>query len=92
MPELPEVETTLRGIAPHVLGQQIRAVVVRNAQLRWPVPEALRQELPGRRIEQVHISRVRSQSMYRPKRAIVFGFSSERKYKRHGIRGVFIST
>jgi formamidopyrimidine-DNA glycosylase len=53
MPELPEVETTLRGIAPHVLGQQIRAVVVRNSQLRWPVPEALRQELPGRRIERI---------------------------------------
>lgn len=53
MPELPEVETTLRGIAPHVLGQQIHAVVVRNAQLRWPVPDALRHELPGRCIERI---------------------------------------
>lgn len=53
MPELPEVETTRRGIAPHVLGQQIRAVVLRNAQLRWPVPDILRQELPQRRIERV---------------------------------------
>jgi len=53
MPELPEVETTLRGIAPHVLGQRIRAVVVRNAKLRWPVPDALRLELPGRRIERL---------------------------------------
>jgi formamidopyrimidine-DNA glycosylase len=53
MPELPEVETTLRGITPHVLGQQIRAVVVRNAQLRWPVPEALRGELPDRHIERM---------------------------------------
>lgn len=53
MPELPEVETTLRGIAPHVLGQQIRAVVVRNAKLRWPVPQALPQELPGRRVERI---------------------------------------
>jgi len=38
MPELPEVETTLRGIAPHLEGHAIAAVVVRNASLRWPVP------------------------------------------------------
>lgn len=37
MPELPEVETTLRGIEPHVLEQKINAVVVREARLRWPV-------------------------------------------------------
>lgn len=38
MPELPEVETTLRGIAPHLEGHAIAAVVVRNPSLRWPVP------------------------------------------------------
>ncbi len=32
MPELPEVETTLRGIAPHVLGKTVRAVIVRTAK------------------------------------------------------------
>lgn len=37
MPELPEVETTLRGIRPHILGQRIEAVVVREPRLRWPV-------------------------------------------------------
>ena len=37
MPELPEVETTLRGIEPHLLNQQVRRVVVRNSRLRWPV-------------------------------------------------------
>ncbi|MDH4228534.1 MAG: bifunctional DNA-formamidopyrimidine glycosylase/DNA-(apurinic or apyrimidinic site) lyase [Nitrospirota bacterium] len=38
MPELPEVETTRRGIAPHVEGHRILRVTVREARLRWPVP------------------------------------------------------
>jgi formamidopyrimidine-DNA glycosylase len=41
MPELPEVETTLRGIAPHVAGHRIGGVVIRNPSLRWPVPANL---------------------------------------------------
>lgn len=43
MPELPEVETTLRGIEPALLGHVIEQVVVRNPALRWPVPEAVQQ-------------------------------------------------
>lgn len=39
MPELPEVETTRRGIAPWMLHQRITAVKVRHRQLRWEVPE-----------------------------------------------------
>jgi len=38
MPELPEVETTLRGIAPHMEGRAISEIIVRNPALRWPVP------------------------------------------------------
>ena len=38
MPELPEVETTMRGIAPHMQNQQISQVVVRDRRLRWPIP------------------------------------------------------
>lgn len=38
MPELPEVETTMRGIEPHVCGQRIERFIVRHHQLRWPVP------------------------------------------------------
>ena len=38
MPELPEVETTLRGVEPHLTGRSIRKVIVRNASLRWPIP------------------------------------------------------
>ncbi|MEN8829751.1 MAG: DNA-formamidopyrimidine glycosylase family protein, partial [Lentimonas sp.] len=41
MPELPEVETTRRGIAPHVEGQQVLAVHVRQPQLRWLVPDTV---------------------------------------------------
>ena len=39
MPELPEVETTLRGIKPHIIGRKITEVNVRNKNLRWPVSE-----------------------------------------------------
>jgi formamidopyrimidine-DNA glycosylase len=45
MPELPEVETTRRGLLPHVRGRRIRSVVVRNGSLRWPVPRDLAQRL-----------------------------------------------
>jgi formamidopyrimidine-DNA glycosylase len=50
MPELPEVETTRRGLAPHVVGQTIRVLTVRNPSLRWPVPGTLAKRLPGGRI------------------------------------------
>ncbi|OOO02859.1 MAG: Formamidopyrimidine-DNA glycosylase [Chromatiales bacterium USCg_Taylor] len=50
MPELPEVETTLRGITPYLLGNTVAAVVVRDGRLRWPVAPELRRELPGRSV------------------------------------------
>jgi formamidopyrimidine-DNA glycosylase len=50
MPELPEVETTLRGLAPHLTGQRIANVVIRNAQLRWPIPVQLPAILRGQTI------------------------------------------
>ena len=50
MPELPEVETTLRGIAPHVVGKQITSVLVREPRLRWPVTPRLSQVLTGQHI------------------------------------------
>lgn len=46
MPELPEVETTRRGLAPLLLGRRVIAVTVREARLRWPVTPALSQMLP----------------------------------------------
>ena len=50
MPELPEVETIRRGITPHVLGQRIARVTVRDPRLRWPVPAHLPAFAEGRRI------------------------------------------
>lgn len=53
MPELPEVETTRRGIEPHVSGETIAGVDVRQPRLRWPVPSGLGRKLKGARIEGV---------------------------------------
>ena len=41
MPELPEVETTLRGIAPHLLKHHVADVIIRTPKLRWPFPKNL---------------------------------------------------
>lgn len=41
MPELPEVETTRRGIAPHIENKPINDIIVRQSRLRWPVPSEL---------------------------------------------------
>ena len=51
MPELPEVETTRLGIAPHVVGRRVREAVLRRPDLRWPIAREIAQELPGQRIE-----------------------------------------
>lgn len=50
MPELPEVETISRGIAPWVVGQRISDVIVRDGRLRWPVPHNLRARLRNRTV------------------------------------------
>lgn len=50
MPELPEVETTRRGLLPHLVGRRVRGVKVRNPSLRWPVPRDLARRLRGAEI------------------------------------------
>jgi formamidopyrimidine-DNA glycosylase len=50
MPELPEVETTRRGLLPHLLGHRFRHAVVRNANLRWPIPPDLDRRLKGEEV------------------------------------------
>lgn len=50
MPELPEVETTRSGLAPHLVGRSVRRVLVREPRLRWPVPDDLSQRLTGARL------------------------------------------
>ncbi|HFC92083.1 MAG TPA: bifunctional DNA-formamidopyrimidine glycosylase/DNA-(apurinic or apyrimidinic site) lyase [Leucothrix mucor] len=52
MPELPEVETTRRGIAPYIEGKIVKSIIIRQAKLRWPVPDSLH-ELEGRKISSV---------------------------------------
>lgn len=53
MPELPEVETTRRGVEPHCRDHEVERVCVRDSRLRWPVPAELDALLAGQRIESV---------------------------------------
>lgn len=50
MPELPEVETVRRGLAPHLAGQALKGARVRQPSLRWPVPTDLDRRLRHRRV------------------------------------------
>ena len=54
MPELPEVETTKRGIEPWLLDQRVEKIIVRHPRLRWPIPDAI-QQLVGHKV--VRLSR-----------------------------------
>jgi len=47
MPELPEVETTCRGLTPKVVGKTVAQVIVRQPRLRWPVSSEIQTQLPG---------------------------------------------
>lgn len=53
MPELPEVETVRRGLAPVMEGQVIAEARVNRADLRWPFPERMAQRLTGQRVVQL---------------------------------------
>ena len=54
MPELPEVETTLRGIEPHIINKTISSVIIRQPSLRWPVPKSLiKRKLEKKKIENI---------------------------------------
>jgi len=50
MPELPEVETTLRGVAPYLTGARIERLEVRERRLRIPIPEATEEQVAGQRV------------------------------------------
>ncbi|MDH4253751.1 MAG: bifunctional DNA-formamidopyrimidine glycosylase/DNA-(apurinic or apyrimidinic site) lyase [Gammaproteobacteria bacterium] len=50
MPELPEVETSRRGVAPWLVNQRVLHVAIREPRLRWPVPAAVSKGLTGRTI------------------------------------------
>ena len=50
MPELPEVETTRRGLAPHLEGRRVIGVTLRRPDLRWPIPPEIEMLLPSQTI------------------------------------------
>ena len=49
MPELPEVETTLRGIEPHVLGSSVAGIIIRESRMRWPIPMDMEEKLKNKK-------------------------------------------
>lgn len=53
MPELPEVETVMCGLRPHLEGAIIQDVVVRHPQLRWPIPPTLKSDLYQQQISKL---------------------------------------
>ena len=53
MPELPEVETTRRGLLNYLSGKRIKHVIIRNHRLRWPVYPQLPQQLQGHTITDI---------------------------------------
>jgi formamidopyrimidine-DNA glycosylase len=53
MPELPEVETSRRGIEPYLYGKKISDVIIREHSLRWPIPEDLPSLVKGQKIREV---------------------------------------
>jgi formamidopyrimidine-DNA glycosylase len=50
MPELPEVETSRRGIEPHIVDATVSRVVIRERRLRWPIAKDVDRNLPGQTI------------------------------------------
>jgi formamidopyrimidine-DNA glycosylase len=53
MPELPEVETSRRGIEPFLVGERIDKIIVREKRLRWPVSAAVATQLAGQIVNSV---------------------------------------
>jgi len=53
MPELPEVETSRRGIEPHIIDTRVARVIVRNRSLRWPISKTVDRQLVGETIRSV---------------------------------------
>lgn len=53
MPELPEVETSRRGIEPHLLNKTISSITIRQHKLRWPIPKNLPTLATGQKIREV---------------------------------------
>ena len=55
MPELPEVETVVRGLRPKMEGRRLKQVELRRPDLRFPLPEDFARRLSGRRVERLSL-------------------------------------
>ena len=53
MPELPEVEMTKKGIAPYIVGETVKDIIIRERQLRWPIPTGLKRSLKNQLIRKL---------------------------------------
>jgi len=53
MPELPEVETSRRGVLPHIKGSTLAQLIVRQPKLRWPIESHLPETLAGNRLNNI---------------------------------------
>lgn len=53
MPELPEVETSRRGIEPHIVNCKIKDVIIRQHKLRWPIPKSLASKIKNHKLKKV---------------------------------------
>ena len=80
MPELPEVETVRRGLAPAMEGQVIARAEVNRPDLRWPFPERMAERLTGQRVGGNFRSEVARKHKPRKKRNV--SFSSNRAMAR----------
>jgi formamidopyrimidine-DNA glycosylase len=76
VPELPEVETSRLGLLPLVEGREIQEVIVRNASLRWPVPE-----------EVLHLANARVMSLTRRGKYLQFNFPEAQMLVHLGMSG-----
>ena len=53
MPELPEVETTRRGLEPHIVNRKIKSVHIYQKKLRWEIPSHLSNTLKNQTIKKI---------------------------------------
>lgn len=53
MPELPEVETTRKGITPYVVGKTVKEIIIRERQLRWPIPLNLKTAIKNQPVKKL---------------------------------------
>jgi len=77
MPELPEVETTRRGLQPHIAGSTVQQALIRERRMRWPIANDLEQQLVGQQL----------QAVVRRAKCLLFDFAAGRLMIHLGMSG-----